>query len=165
MGRGRIADKLGDEFAKGIECEAQVVYVLVEIRKLLEITHRATDYPALVFHCDWAVHSKMNRAGALAILQRFDNYCEKAITLDPLKAAAALDTEIGDIIGGEKFQTELKAFLKSVHVDIQMDLQGWFQFLKLYSRIIMDTPLTIKKEHPSSKLGSAISIKHLILQR
>jgi hypothetical protein len=67
MGRHVIVEKLQQELDKGITCEAQLVYVLVEIRKLLEITHRAEKYPALSFHRDWALHSRMDRAGALRI--------------------------------------------------------------------------------------------------
>ena len=37
MGRESIIEKLGDLLTKGIDSEAEVVYLLVETRKLLEL--------------------------------------------------------------------------------------------------------------------------------
>jgi len=82
MGRHAIVDKLDGEFNKGISSQAQVVYVLVEIRKLIEMTHRTDQYLTLVFYCEWALHSRLDRTGALRLLQKFDNYCDSYINAE-----------------------------------------------------------------------------------
>jgi hypothetical protein len=159
MGRHKLVDKIEDELNKGITTEAQVVYVLVEVRKLMEITDQSAKYPVLSFYCDWALHSRMDRSGALRILQYFDTYCDKCIR-DPIEGAE-LSTEIDGIIGGEHFREELAAFLKSVHISAILELPQWFVFLELYSRVIIDTPLTIRRQRKGTKVNAPVTITHL----
>src|SRR5947207_2263802 len=67
-----IIRKLTVELNKGITTEVQVVYLLVGIRKLIERDEVEEKYPALMFHCDWAVHAKLDRAPAKSILRLLD---------------------------------------------------------------------------------------------
>jgi len=53
--------------------ECQVVYFLVELRKTLERRGLVDDYTALKFYCDWAMHARLDRAGAKEFLKRIDN--------------------------------------------------------------------------------------------
>jgi hypothetical protein len=55
-----IVDKLRAELQKGIETEAQVVYVLVEARKLIEHSERPESYLPLQFYFDWALHTRLD---------------------------------------------------------------------------------------------------------
>jgi len=50
MGLPSIKLKLQAQFDVGINSEAEVVYALVETRKLLETTGRADACPSLAFH-------------------------------------------------------------------------------------------------------------------
>jgi hypothetical protein len=72
-----IVWKLNEELKAPIISERQVVYILVEIRKLLEIKKTIDDYWTLKLCCDWAVHPKMSYTTAQIIMKFFDAYEEK----------------------------------------------------------------------------------------
>jgi hypothetical protein len=48
--RNKIVKKLRTELGRGIETEAQVVYVLVEIRKLIEYSEHRARYLSVLFY-------------------------------------------------------------------------------------------------------------------
>ena len=74
MARHSIVEKLQKELEEEVTTERHVVYILAEVRKLLEVRGRADDnkFKALHFYCSWALHTKMKREGAARILERFD---------------------------------------------------------------------------------------------
>jgi len=67
-----ITEKLKNEISKGIKTEPQAVYLLTEARKLIECDQSKDQYPDLKFHCDWALHSKLDGRAAQEILLKFD---------------------------------------------------------------------------------------------
>jgi len=136
-----IKQKLQAQFDLGITSEAEVVYTLVETRKLLEITGRSDAFPSLAFHCDWTLHTKMNRRGARLVLKLFDDLAEKQIT--GMDFSAEYDA-IGELVDISKFRTEFETFLDSERIRINFDLQKWFQFAHPYSLVIEDVPLLVE---------------------
>jgi hypothetical protein len=62
-----IIRKLTAELDQGITTEVQVVYLLAGIRKIIERDNVGDRYSDLKFHCDWALHSRMDRAAAKAV--------------------------------------------------------------------------------------------------
>jgi hypothetical protein len=163
VGRHAIVEKLSSELTKGITSEAQVVYFLVEIRKLLEITDRADDYPTLLFHCEWALHSRMDRAGALRILQRFDELCDNLFRFDKTKLLdAKFNEELSNLLGGVRFRRELESFLEFVHITRDSFVLDWVSFMRLYGETIKDAPLVISsRRRAKRKPQQRIAIKHL----
>jgi hypothetical protein len=69
-----VIRKLRDELIQPITSERQVVYLLVELRKLIDLNGDAEKFFALNFYCDWAVHPMMDRKGAARIVERVDEY-------------------------------------------------------------------------------------------
>ena len=67
-----IITKLKRELAEPVSTERQVVYILVEIRKLLELAASQAKYDALWFHASWAVHPRMSKGVAKTLLEYFD---------------------------------------------------------------------------------------------
>jgi len=80
MTRHAIIEKLDRELQEPGGTNWQVVYILVELRKLMERNGDADRYLALNLYCDWAVHTKMDRTGATRIVERF-NQCQELIEL------------------------------------------------------------------------------------
>jgi hypothetical protein len=68
-----IIAKLRAELEAGITTEVQAVYLLAGIRKLIERDEAEDDYPALKFHCDWALHARLDRRSARVMLKLFDD--------------------------------------------------------------------------------------------
>lgn len=59
MTQSAIIAKLETLLAKGITNEPEALYLIVEIRKLLEQQQAKKHYEYLTFHCDWAVHATL----------------------------------------------------------------------------------------------------------
>jgi len=78
MAESSIVEKLRRALTEGMATEQQVVYLLVEIRKLLELRDEKETYFALYCYCCWALHTTMNRNGARKILERFDQASSRA---------------------------------------------------------------------------------------
>jgi hypothetical protein len=143
-----IISKLTTELVAGINTEVQVVYLLAGIRKLIERDEVKDQYPDLNFHCDWALHSHLDRSAAKAVLLKFDAahaiLRDKQIELRDLPAT--LRREILRISETKSFKDELSSFLEAYDLPAltKTRLDGWPYFLHLYCRVIEDIPLVVK---------------------
>jgi hypothetical protein len=73
MQRDTIIEKLNRALSEPITTEAQVVYILVLVRKLLGPTTKTDKYERLRFSCDWTVHTELNGPAARRIVKLFDD--------------------------------------------------------------------------------------------
>jgi hypothetical protein len=141
-----ILRKLAAELDRGITTEVQVVYLLAGIRKLIERDKIEDQYPALKFHCDWALHSSMDQAAAKAVLKEFDaahTLLRGNVELHDLPAP--LKSEIDRISKMRCFKKELSKFLTAYGLPplTQHRHDGWVHFLHLYTKVIEDIPLVV----------------------
>ena len=61
-----IIEKLNEHvLGDGLRSEAGVVYLLVQLAKLVEREHLRDAYPHLMFYRNWAVHSRLDRTDFL----------------------------------------------------------------------------------------------------
>jgi hypothetical protein len=133
-----ILSKLQLELTQDVTSERQVVYILVQIRKLIDSDSRAKDLEALRLHCDWVVHPKLDRKGAKELLGRLNDRYTTVLKANP---NADLQ-ELGKRLGLRAFQAEFHDFLKRYCLDgSYCDAHWWFAFLYHYSRVIQDCPL------------------------
>lgn len=117
-----IIRKLKTLLDQGICSEAEVVFLLVGIRKLLERDGGLKKiYPKLRFYCDWVLHAKLDRKDAREILE---------------------SKSIKQILEMNAFRDELSDFLFA-KLEAQVE---WQDFLRLYVRTISDIPLKLKEE-------------------
>ncbi len=151
--RDDIVEKLRQELANGIQTEAQVVYLLVELRKLIEQSEEQDRYLSVLFFCDWAVHVQMDRKSALHLLQELDSAMSRATT------KGELGELIGRILSMDRFRDELIHAL--MHFGLPTDpvrtMAGWLSFLPLYLNVITDCPVlkrNVNLQH----------INHLVVQ-
>jgi hypothetical protein len=141
-----ILRKLSAELEAGITSEVQVIYLLAGIRKLIERDNVDDQYPNLKFHCDWALHSSMDRAAAKAVLKQFDAahaLLRGKVELRDL--AAPLRSEIERISQMRSFEKELIKFLDAYGLPplTRHRNDGWVRFLHLYTKVIEDIPLIV----------------------
>jgi hypothetical protein len=59
--QNEIVAKLNRQLEHGFEREADVVYVMAEVRKLFEHVRTARKYPVLAFYSNWALHTRIGR--------------------------------------------------------------------------------------------------------
>jgi hypothetical protein len=148
-----ITRKLQELIAGGITTEAHVVYLVAQIRKLLEDLN-ADQYQHLKFHCDWPLHTKLDRSAAQRILVHFD--AANISLRDGIELAnlsVSLRQEINQISKMDLFRRELHDFLQQ-HSLPQIDVgqNGWTKFLLLYAKVIEDCPLEIKSRNSASSI-------------
>ena len=153
-----IVQKLEGEFDEPIRSERQVVYILAEVRKLLELESIARDearvhpddsYFALKFYCDWAVHVRLTQSGAKQIVRRFDEYqkfLDDAASLGEASGIAddKLLRELDQGLQLSKFRNQFGALVAShgLKPSLVTNEEHWIEFLIYYSRVIEDAPLT-----------------------
>jgi hypothetical protein len=91
-----IIYKLQRQLVKGVVDEAHVVYVMVEIRKLMDHFKRKTDFPWLSLFCDWIVHTGIERKHEAAewLLQNFDEMVKRESNQDGFTMVSGLSFSI-----------------------------------------------------------------------
>lgn len=158
MARRQIIEKLRNELSQDITTERQVVYILAEIRKYLELINTPEKFSALYFYCCWALHTRMNREGAVRILERFDKAHRFAIA-SRVTALNELPESIREDIQRTmmyaKFVEQFHDFVKTEQLvdDLVRDVYRWVKFLSLYTDIIEECPLELA--------GQGIRLKHV----
>jgi hypothetical protein len=161
-----ILRKLEAQLNKGITTEAEVVYTLTEIRKILEREKAKTQYKYLTFHCDWVVHPHLAGPTAQEILRQFDAanvQLKKGMELKDLPGHLRL--EIDRISKMRLFEKEFTAFL-TAHGLPDIDSQrpdGWIHFLHLYGRVVEDCPLIMNEKKPTSSINNVTV--HVVLAK
>jgi len=152
-----ITAKLSRALAAEIRAESQVVYILVEARKLLEQQDTLEGFPALKLCCDWTVHPKLRGPGAQGVLKVFDDY-----EIEFLKSgiSTAEYAPLRDFAMLTSFRAELAGALAPHGVDVQRLSSNdyWQSFIRQYTSVIQDCPLEAwegKTEHVTHVSGLA----------
>jgi hypothetical protein len=145
-----IKAKLAEHLAKGIESERDVVYLLVELRKLIELGNLREQFFALNFFACWAVHPFLKREGAKRIVERFDAYEQ---------SGHKTTNTIWDTVQLNKFREQLAQFLKLNRLDpgIAEQHEKWTFFLGHFLHVVEDCPLKASDE--SLPLVNEVSVK------
>ncbi len=138
-----IIQKLQDEFKIPIERESQVVYILVETRKLLDAEPKdiKNKYVTLQFFCDWALHVKLRKYNAGMLLKSFDiAYARRGA--DGMMLAED-QQRLQEKVSLIEFTRELVDVLEGYGIALSSltGPQAWFKFLELYLSIIKDCSL------------------------
>jgi hypothetical protein len=135
-----IVAKLTKELNNGIHTEAQTVYFLVQIRKLME--HNSDNsYDTLKMFCDWGLHIELSKnRQIIKMLEEFD------------EAMAREDKGYGpiryDYLSLNKFKESLKDFLADFSLPQNiLSREQWSIFIRLYAKVVSDCPVT-KKDYP-----------------
>ncbi len=153
----QIIGKLEVQLAKGITTEAEALYLMVAVRKLLEHQQAKEKYKYLTFHCDWALHSKLEGTTAQEILKQFDAaniHLKKGVELHDLPGG--LRIEIDRISKMKYFEDQLEAFLTSNGLPTLETARsdGWIHFAHLYAKIVEDCPLVMTAKNTTASVVS-----------
>ena len=107
-----------------IDTEPRVMYLLVEIRKILE--HDNVKNTFLGFYCDWVVHTKMDRAFAKKVFAEIDD--ENSAVGHHIKSFNLL-------------KNELKTFFENYGLPVNLITEHWEFFREKLIDILIDTPV------------------------
>ena len=135
-----ILEKLTRELNNIITTEAQTVYLLVQIRKLMEHKSKKT-FDTLKMFCDWALHIELSRnKQIIELLKEFDEAMKRENNgYGPIKY---------DYLSLKKFKEAMKEFLTEFNLPQNiLKSREWSLFLRLYTSVVSDCPVT-KKDYP-----------------
>ena len=127
-----IKVKLVDELTNAITSEAQVVYILSRIRKILE-SEKNKGFKELVFYCNWALHSHIEDISAVKDL------------IDRLLAKE--DGVLAEFMKFTLFHQEFGRFLAEHEIPsgLTSTIEWQHAFNTFLSSIYTDTPMIIKQ--------------------
>lgn len=161
--------KLTRALEKPVRTEGRVVYVMVEIRKLMdrrEAERRKAvpeadrrklryEFPILKLFCDWAVHINIewNRE-AEPLMREFDGAVES------VKAGNGIPLPFLQFLSLSHLREEFARFLKVNGLPIRLveDGHAWDRFLDLYSAVVSDCPITYTSRQIPFKLISTLTL-------
>ena len=134
-----IVEKLRKILSKPIDHEHQVVYVMVEIRKLIELIEKKKKgtveenkdyYSRLSFYCDWVVHAYLDRRMAKAVLFEIERKVKEK------------NADFFSFLSFEEIQEELVKFLKDFNLPYEniIDREG-NNFRQSIYHVLADCPL------------------------
>jgi hypothetical protein len=142
-----IIAKLTEELREPISSERQVVYFMVELRKLIELNGDGANYPALKFHCDWIAHPILQGQAAQEVVRLFDHYqrvMEESAQGEQQQAPdMSFMGKLGPTLTMTNFRNQLNTYLRSQGLDpsIPNNNENWANFLTYYAGVIEDCPL------------------------
>jgi hypothetical protein len=154
-----IVGKLRDHLATEIDTECEVVYLLVEIRKLLDRDDPTHVDAALWMYCHWALHVDLESPKTTAeFLRRVDLWVTNNVAYLTASGPFTLMDEIHlfrDFTYLETLRRELAGFFKKYALPTTMcDVdEQWFAFLSAYAGVIEDGTLAMKADK-NNKLGA-----------
>jgi hypothetical protein len=131
--------------------------LMVLVRKLLEHQQVKKKYEYLTFHCDWALHSKLEGTTTQKILKLFDaanSHLKAGVKLEDLPSLIGM--EITRISKMKYFEDELEEFLKDnglPSIDTTRS-DGWIHFEHLYAKVVEDSPLVMTAQNTSASVAS-----------
>lgn len=143
-----IVAKLTAEMSQPIGSERQVVYILVELRKLLELMGTLDKYQTLKLCCDWAVHPKLDRQAAQRIAKLFDEY-EAKNRQERIGVQQADMPELSGFLQHDLFRNEMAAACEANQIPAApvLDDDWWRSFLVHYTEVVKDCPIEARAEN------------------
>lgn len=143
MAREEIIEKL-DKFLTRYPIfkeECHVVYLLVEIRKLLDRDNNP-NFLLVRFYCNWTVHTTKEKHGVIKeIIDKIDE-CYSPSSHHPIK-----DDGIFDFLNMNELKKELGELFDrySLPTSIFED-NGWSAFVDILTEVLSDQPILSPKE-------------------
>lgn len=152
-----ILEKLEKQLNKSVDTEAEVSYLLIEIRKFLEQQGSNGDFEYLKFHCDWVAHPSLTGPMAQKILKQFDKANVRLKTgIEMGQLPHELRCEIDALSGFRYFEEELSKFLADNKLPAITEKRhdGWAHFFHLYTKVIEDCPLVMSGRGATATIES-----------
>ncbi len=142
MGYTNIMEKLNTFLIKQpLKGEEDVVYLLVEIRKVIKQNGLSKKYPILKFYCDWSVHSEKD-AITPEIKMIMENIYQEII-LRVIKKVHVIKPNTLGFIDMKHLRPEMDKFLKENGLpdSLTVDSKNWTSFQIFLAGVLVDQPI------------------------
>jgi hypothetical protein len=149
MARSSILNKLEKALSKELTGEDQVVYILVEVRKLIDMEPDQSRFMSLKLYCDWAVHTELTYPSRTRpILTLVDQDIFNCFHPDGHGTSPEDNEKLQRLLYWDGFRSDLLDFLRAsgLPASIAEDDKKWFNFLAQYAHVIEDCSLVYKSD-------------------
>jgi hypothetical protein len=165
--RDTIVEKLRPILKEPPRAERDVLYVFVEIRKLLDLLLEGADeekkagFATLKFFCDWVVHVKLVRSGgARKILSLLDAELSRL----PDAEAVQPESELYQFISLDRLREEMERFYRETDLP---DLWATHprvlrECLRFYGNIVLNCPLVITGRGTTAKYIRQLTLTKVV---
>jgi hypothetical protein len=137
-----LLHKIQKTLAGGISSECKVVYLLVEIRKLLDREKGSGAlYSSLRLYCNWVVHIELSRGQAQNTVRLADSIYSKLSHSIPISEEEK--TNFHSLFSLETFREDLNQFLVDHKLDVFTETR-WNVFPAHFLNVIQDCPLVFR---------------------
>lgn len=148
-----IIEKISVLVTKGIESEAECVYMLAQIRKYIEQQH-IDGYWNLRMCANWTLHSQLDNVTVQIFLRELNDFLSDAEALGDydIDRYPSLKKKLSFVAS---LQEELSGFLNAVGIDSKIctDNSSFRNMLRIFGQVIEDTPLLCKSNSQLSHLS------------
>jgi hypothetical protein len=149
-----IVHKLREHLAGPVDTECKVVYLLCEVRKLLDRYPRGPSQFALRLFCNWALHVDLSRSGTTrTFLERVDRFVLNQLTpgSDTKETFLEEHSLFREFVYLDTFREELSRFLaaRDLPTALCTEDKRWFTFLAAYAGVIEDGSLVCEDKGPN----------------
>jgi hypothetical protein len=144
MAREQIVEKLDTFLNKKTPLmeESDVVYLLVEIRKILDRDNNR-NYPLLRFYADWSVHTEKDRITREIHDIMVEIYADVYELITQYPPPVSKRSKVIGFMYMEDLQAEMEKFLQeySLPDSLATNKDYWIQFVNLLVQILSDQPI------------------------
>ena len=144
MAREEIIEKLSSFLTNHdpLTEECHIVYLIVEIRKVIDHEKSNTTYPLLKFYGDWAVHTEKDHITAeiRQMMEAMYKTAEMEIKNPALRKAGSSIMQFAYMEG---LGQEMKSFLENHGIApfLAEDENKWIEFVKLLVKVLENQPI------------------------
>jgi hypothetical protein len=138
-----ITEKIARQLNSGIKSEAEVVYLLAEIKKVLEIENR-NNYYILSFFRDWVLHKELSRQNSIKKIEnRFDSHI--SFTSNSKVIGNNILSDQKNFFNLELLRNEFRTFLEQHDIpkNLTDSKQIWIEFSKLLFEVLEECHILI----------------------
>ncbi len=143
-----IVKKLRAHLAQPVNTECGVVYLLAEIRKILEKDRPDPKPFALWMYCHWALHVNLSNTNTTQhFLEQIDTYVSHTVANLTPKGSLTLSDEdrlLEDFVYLSTFRDQLRDCLNFYDLPTELcdDDENWYAFMAAYAMVIEDGELS-----------------------
>lgn len=158
----QIINKLNEHILNGVTREADVIYLLVQIRKILDREKLKTEYPFLDLYCDWVLHTDISSKKNQQILGKINLAVAALEDPDGMDYADALDN-LNKAISLDGLYGDMQKIFQAKKIDESIfGRENWQKFGELLFEILRDIPLIASGKQLLSEfsIAEAVDISH-----
>ncbi len=140
-----IYNNLNNEIQKDIVNKLQVVYILVQTRKLLELKEQKRNYEVLNLFCNWSLHARLGWEPTRKFFEEKIEPCiDKDWEYETIKAKLKKENNFFDL---SELKNELSKLL-SDYGCITISSKKWRSFIRILLEVLEECPV----EYESDKI-------------